>query len=347
MGDLAAFHAGRAAQTPRRAPRALPRARRPRRRAAGAGRRSAGARPHRVHRPSLGHARRPRPVRLAREELNGRPSRRTTMMPTVRLGSLGESVKTLQAALNLWPGSHQSRLVVDGFFGLSTNARSASTSPPTSWRPTASSGRSRGSRCSRWSSTSATRSRRRPRTRRAPAASSRHPRSGAAAASATRSTGGRRERGPPPRRHDGRRRVARPAARERAAQARRQRCRRLRRRGRRRHPDAAAPTAASDAGVPRRRPSPAATRASTSLRMRRAASPIAEEIADLHRDARLVLADLLDARHERRPVLRLGVEALLEHAAALAGDLEVEPAQRALHRLDVVGRVPPGNVFET
>ena len=45
------------------------------------------------------------------------------MMPIVRLGSLGESVKTLQAALNRWPGSHQSRLVIDGFFGLSTNRK--------------------------------------------------------------------------------------------------------------------------------------------------------------------------------------------------------------------------------
>ena len=45
------------------------------------------------------------------------------MMPIVRLGSLGESVKTLQEALNLWSGSQQSRLVVDGFFGLSTNRR--------------------------------------------------------------------------------------------------------------------------------------------------------------------------------------------------------------------------------
>jgi peptidoglycan hydrolase-like protein with peptidoglycan-binding domain len=45
------------------------------------------------------------------------------MMPIIRLGSLGESVKTLQAALNLWTGSSQSRLVVDGFFGLSTNRK--------------------------------------------------------------------------------------------------------------------------------------------------------------------------------------------------------------------------------
>src|SRR5262245_65218974 len=45
------------------------------------------------------------------------------MTPTIRLGSLGESVKTLQAALNLWSGSNGSRLVVDGFFGLSTNSK--------------------------------------------------------------------------------------------------------------------------------------------------------------------------------------------------------------------------------
>ena len=45
------------------------------------------------------------------------------MMPTIRLGSLGESVKTLQAALNLWGGSNGSRIVVDGFFGLSTNSK--------------------------------------------------------------------------------------------------------------------------------------------------------------------------------------------------------------------------------
>src|SRR5262245_38506755 len=44
------------------------------------------------------------------------------MMPTIRLGSLGESVKTLQAALNLWGGSNGRRLVIDGFFGLSTNS---------------------------------------------------------------------------------------------------------------------------------------------------------------------------------------------------------------------------------
>src|SRR5262245_31602850 len=47
------------------------------------------------------------------------------MMPIIRLGSLGESVRTLQAALNLWSasGSYESRLVVDGFFGLSTNRK--------------------------------------------------------------------------------------------------------------------------------------------------------------------------------------------------------------------------------
>src|SRR4029453_8413255 len=64
---------------------------------------------------------------------------------------------------------------------------------------------------------------------------------------------------------------------------------------------------------------------------------VAEEIPDLHRHAGLVLADLLHGRHERRPVLRLGVQALLEHAAALAGDLEIEPAQCALHRFHRVG----------
>jgi peptidoglycan hydrolase-like protein with peptidoglycan-binding domain len=45
------------------------------------------------------------------------------MMPIIRLGSLGESVKTLQTALNLWSGPSESRLVVDGFFGLSTNSK--------------------------------------------------------------------------------------------------------------------------------------------------------------------------------------------------------------------------------
>lgn len=45
------------------------------------------------------------------------------MMPVVRLGSLGEWVKTLQSALNLWTGPKHSRLVVDGFFGLSTNRK--------------------------------------------------------------------------------------------------------------------------------------------------------------------------------------------------------------------------------
>src|SRR5262245_66479824 len=36
---------------------------------------------------------------------------------------------------------------------------------------------------------------------------------------------------------------------------------------------------------------------------------ITEEIADLHRHARLVLADFLDGGDERRTVLRLGIEA--------------------------------------
>jgi peptidoglycan hydrolase-like protein with peptidoglycan-binding domain len=45
------------------------------------------------------------------------------MMPVIRLGSLGESVKTLQAALNLWSARNESRLVIDGFFGLSTNSK--------------------------------------------------------------------------------------------------------------------------------------------------------------------------------------------------------------------------------
>jgi peptidoglycan hydrolase-like protein with peptidoglycan-binding domain len=45
------------------------------------------------------------------------------MPPTIRLGSLGESVKTLQAALNLWQEPDQIRLAEDGFFGLKTNSR--------------------------------------------------------------------------------------------------------------------------------------------------------------------------------------------------------------------------------
>jgi peptidoglycan hydrolase-like protein with peptidoglycan-binding domain len=45
------------------------------------------------------------------------------MMPTVRLGSLGEAVKTLQSALNRWTGSSRSSLDVDGFFGLRTNSK--------------------------------------------------------------------------------------------------------------------------------------------------------------------------------------------------------------------------------
>lgn len=45
------------------------------------------------------------------------------MLPTIRLGSLGESVKTLQAALNLWQGTDRIRLAEDGFFGLRTNSR--------------------------------------------------------------------------------------------------------------------------------------------------------------------------------------------------------------------------------
>jgi peptidoglycan hydrolase-like protein with peptidoglycan-binding domain len=45
------------------------------------------------------------------------------MLPTIRLGSLGESVKTLQAALNLWEEADQTRLAEDGFFGLRTNSR--------------------------------------------------------------------------------------------------------------------------------------------------------------------------------------------------------------------------------
>ena len=32
-------------------------------------------------------------------------------------------MKTLQTALNLWSGPNESRLVVDGFFGLSTNSK--------------------------------------------------------------------------------------------------------------------------------------------------------------------------------------------------------------------------------
>jgi len=45
------------------------------------------------------------------------------MLPTIRLGSLGESVKTLQAALNMWQGPDRIRLAEDGFFGLRTNSR--------------------------------------------------------------------------------------------------------------------------------------------------------------------------------------------------------------------------------
>src|SRR5215475_10900432 len=45
------------------------------------------------------------------------------MISTVRLGSLGEAVRTLQSALNLCLDSDQFALVVDGFFGLSTNRR--------------------------------------------------------------------------------------------------------------------------------------------------------------------------------------------------------------------------------
>jgi peptidoglycan hydrolase-like protein with peptidoglycan-binding domain len=45
------------------------------------------------------------------------------MLPTIRLGSLGEAVKTLQAALNLWREPDQTRLAEDGFFGLRTNSR--------------------------------------------------------------------------------------------------------------------------------------------------------------------------------------------------------------------------------
>ena len=45
------------------------------------------------------------------------------MPPTIRLGSLGEPVKTLQAALNLWRETDQTRLAEDGFFGLRTNSR--------------------------------------------------------------------------------------------------------------------------------------------------------------------------------------------------------------------------------
>ncbi len=45
------------------------------------------------------------------------------MLPTIRLGSLGEAVKTLQAALNLWREPDQTRLAEDSFFGLRTNSR--------------------------------------------------------------------------------------------------------------------------------------------------------------------------------------------------------------------------------
>lgn len=43
------------------------------------------------------------------------------MTPTIRLGSLGEPVMTLQSALNLWLPPNWARLDIDGFFGLRTN----------------------------------------------------------------------------------------------------------------------------------------------------------------------------------------------------------------------------------
>jgi peptidoglycan hydrolase-like protein with peptidoglycan-binding domain len=46
-----------------------------------------------------------------------------TMMPTIRLGSLGEPVKALQSALNRWRPSNLSSVDVDGFFGLRTNSK--------------------------------------------------------------------------------------------------------------------------------------------------------------------------------------------------------------------------------
>jgi peptidoglycan hydrolase-like protein with peptidoglycan-binding domain len=46
-----------------------------------------------------------------------------TMMPTVRLGSLGDAVKALQSALNRWRDSDRPRLIEDGFFGLGTNGK--------------------------------------------------------------------------------------------------------------------------------------------------------------------------------------------------------------------------------
>jgi peptidoglycan hydrolase-like protein with peptidoglycan-binding domain len=45
------------------------------------------------------------------------------MMPTLRLGSLGDAVKALQCALNRWCDSDRPRLIEDGFFGLGTNSK--------------------------------------------------------------------------------------------------------------------------------------------------------------------------------------------------------------------------------
>src|SRR5262245_11692694 len=45
------------------------------------------------------------------------------MLPTIRLGSLGEAVKMLQAALNLWREPDQTRLAEDGVFGRRRTAR--------------------------------------------------------------------------------------------------------------------------------------------------------------------------------------------------------------------------------
>lgn len=44
-------------------------------------------------------------------------------LPTLRWGSIGQDVRNLQAALNLWPGSTRQPLNADGIFGPKTNAR--------------------------------------------------------------------------------------------------------------------------------------------------------------------------------------------------------------------------------
>src|SRR5262249_4993066 len=63
---------------------------------------------------------------------------------------------------------------------------------------------------------------------------------------------------------------------------------------------------------------------------------VAEHVPHLHRDARLVLADLLDGDHEGRAASSARRETLLEESPALLRDLEAERAERALHSFDVV-----------